>query len=408
MAEGNYRKDLVPELDGLRAIAVLLVLWVHLPVDALGLRAEAIRSALLPGNVGVDLFFVLSGFLITRILLVDREAGVPLRHFLVRRFLRIFPIYYLSIAVLAPALDWQEIVACASYTSNFAFLFKGTTSPLEHTWSLAVEEHFYLLWPPVVAFLAPTTSRRVLQLGVLPLALAGGLCVLAFADWASRGDFWHEFLLRSSTVRCFSLGLGACAAYHEGWLRRERGQALALALGAAAVCWATSEVGLRALGLRDFDSAPPGGFPPRALHSFSVPFASLAAVLLTVVTSGSRLPHARALRWTPLRGIGRISYGLYLYHFPIFIGGAFAPAGAAQPLRTLVVVALCFLVASASYRIVEQPLLDLAKRFRAAGPARWASPFTPIGWLALALFVPALAWLLNDGAAELMEMLFPG
>lgn len=76
---------------------------------------------------------------------MERAEGTPLRQLLMRRFLRIFPIDYLSIAVLLPRLDAPEVLACATYTSNFAFLSKDTVSALERTWSLAVEEHFYLL-----------------------------------------------------------------------------------------------------------------------------------------------------------------------------------------------------------------------------------------------------------------------
>ena len=99
-ADPRFRKDHIPELDGLRGIAVLMVLWVHLQIGAFGPAVARLRTLLLPGDFGVDLFFVLSGFLITRILLVDRSVGVPVRYFVMRRFLRIFPIYYLTIALL--------------------------------------------------------------------------------------------------------------------------------------------------------------------------------------------------------------------------------------------------------------------------------------------------------------------
>ncbi len=215
-----FRKDFIPELDGLRGIAVLMVLWVHLPMDSLGETIEGLRQAVVPGGVGVDLFFVLSGFLITRILLVDREQGRSLRNFLIRRFLRIFPIYYLLLAILAAWMSWEEIVACATYTSNYLFLFKSRTSLLEHTWSLAVEEHFYLLWPPVVVFLRPLVSRRVLLLGVLPLSALTCLAALQFGDWGQDGQVLRQFLGRGSTSRFGSLGLGALLAYHEGFRAR--------------------------------------------------------------------------------------------------------------------------------------------------------------------------------------------
>lgn len=154
----RYRKDFIPELDGLRAIAALLVLFlgatqVHLPAYSLGPELFELHRWIAPGAAGVDLFFVLSGFLITRILLVDRELGVPLRQFLIRRCLRIFPIYYLKILIVWHQLSGFELAALLTYTANFALLFTWGHCPMDHAWSLAVEEHFYLLWPPIAVFL---------------------------------------------------------------------------------------------------------------------------------------------------------------------------------------------------------------------------------------------------------------
>lgn len=391
----RFRKDFIPELDGLRAIAVALVLLVHLPAGSLGVRVDAVRAALLPGNVGVDLFFVLSGFLITRILLVDRGTGVPLRHFLIRRFLRIFPIYYLTIAVLWPSLQWQEIVACATYTSNFAFLVKDTTSPLEHTWSLAVEEHFYLLWPPLATFLAPVVSRRILLWLVLPGALAVGAAVWLLADWTAHGEVLGEFMLRASPVRFFSLGLGALLAYHESSIREHRRASVAVMVGCAALCAASSPAGLSLLA---GDPSRWGVTPAqvRGVAAYSIPFGSAAAVISAVAFTGSGLAHAALLRAGWLRSIGRVSYGLYLYHFPVFIDGTFAPGGGPQPLRALLVVALCGALAAASYVGIERPLLERARAFRGATrgdvPAR---SLTAAELLRAAAFVAALAWVLH-------------
>src|SRR5882672_2186860 len=126
-----------------------MVLWSHVPVASTPGVVRLLRSAFNPGYLGVDLFFVLSGFLITRILLADRENERPLRFFLARRALRIFPIYYLLLAVLLLAKPGQYLAWCAIYLSNFHFMFDKTPNPLPHTWSLAIEEHFYLIWPPI-------------------------------------------------------------------------------------------------------------------------------------------------------------------------------------------------------------------------------------------------------------------
>lgn len=406
----SFRKDHVPELDGLRGIAVLLVLWVHVPTGPLGESIDGIRRAILPGNLGVDLFFVLSGFLITRILLVDRERGVPLRHFLARRFLRIFPIYYLTILLLLPRLSAPEVVACATYTSNYAFMFKSTTSPLEHAWSLAVEEHFYLLWPPVVWFLAPARSRRVLLLGVLPLALLTGVGSLFLRPLVEAEGMFADHALRASTVRFFSLGLGALIAYHEAWLRARVVRVVGVATASALMCWLLSRAGARATGLDALLHRIPGaGGDPKnfglVLTVFSMPFASAAAVLLGVGLSGRSSPHGVVLRAAPLRWIGRISYGIYLYHFPLFLlpvwGGA---PGDAAPVRVAALIVLSIVAASLSFAFIERPLLAYAARFRTPRPDG-SAPSTGRAQRALAALLVALVlgWLLRGGAVSVVD-----
>lgn len=367
----RFRKDFIPELDGLRGIAVLLVLWIHLPGGALGVSISGLRQVVLPGNLGVDLFFVLSGFLITRILLVDRERGVPLRKFLIRRFLRIFPIYYLTIAVMLPKLSWEDVLVCSTYTSNYGYMLIEHRSPMEHTWSLAVEEHFYLLWPPLVAFLAPVRSRRILLLGILPLTVAASLALMIWGNWAEYGTELAEVQLRSSLVRFFSLGLGALLAYHELTVRARPLLSLCLIAGAASVCWLLSIRGLATVGLwaplqEHFKDA--GGFfqPFSSVRVLAIPFGSLAAVMFAIAYTGSKNPLSMILRSRPLRSIGRISYGLYLYHFPIFSSGVWGfESTFPEPVRVVVVLTTCFVVATLSYHVIERPLLQFASRFRA-------------------------------------------
>lgn len=363
-----YRKDHIPELDGLRGIAVLLVLWVHLPLDALGEGARQFRGAVLPGNVGVDLFFVLSGFLITRILLVDREAGRSLRHFLARRFLRIFPIYYLLLLVLAPMLQWQELAACASYSSNYLFLVKDQVSLLEHTWSLAIEEHFYLLWPPLAVFLTPKSSRRALLLGIFPLVIVSTLLVLGLGDWTQDGPVLAELLAHGSTTRFGSLGLGALLAYHESSVRRGSRGPVLLVLGLFGLSYLLSRGGLAASGLGDLLQPlmpEAAGANPllSALRLVSIPAMSLGVLLLAVTHTGRGLPWSRLLRTRPLAAVGRVSYGLYLYHFPIFLlilGAHDSPPASSVALA----LGASFAAATASYWILERPIMRYAKRFR--------------------------------------------
>ena len=407
----TFRKDYVPELDGLRGIAVLLVLWVHLPALALGTPIADFRAALLPGNVGVDLFFVLSGFLITRILLVDRERGVPLRYFLARRFLRIFPIYYLTIAVLMPRLDPVEELACATYTSNYVFLFREPTSALEHTWSLAVEEHFYLLWPPLVAFLSPRTSRRVILLAVLPLGVLSCGWALFMGDWQTHATALKEFCQRASNVRFFSLGLGALVAFHEQLLRTHIRRTILVIAGACVIAWSFSRTGLETTGVDQFLARIPAtGGDPRSflppIQALAIPFGSAAAVIACVAYSKSRWPHAALMRARPLQWIGRISYGLYLYHFPIFGAGVWGPEpGVPSGVRVAGVLLLSVGLAALSYVLFEKPLLNYGARFRGGGKSelrgttRKRSAVRIVARVAGALaFSGVLYWMMNGGA----------
>lgn len=384
VAEARYRRDFIPELDGLRAIAVLLVLWVHLPPLALGPEMLRLSAALQPGAAGVDLFFVLSGFLITRILLAERQAGLPLRRFLARRCLRIFPIYYLTLLVMSGGLSSAELWATLTYTSNWVFPFLPGYSAVEHCWSLAVEEQFYLLWPPLVALLPLEHSRRVLVGLIVPLGLLLPVVAMIFGPWDLHGDLLTELLLHASPVCFLILGLGSLVAFAEPRLRGNRRRLCAAAGLALAAFWLFSTPGLRLFGILPEPGAP--GMDAASVRSVSVPmsvisaaFGSLAALLLCLAVEGMSFGPAPALRSRMLRGIGRISYGLYLYHLPIFsCPGIWGPDPLApSSVRVLLVLGLCLAVATASYRFIEKPLLDLKFALPQAGLGSRAAASSP-------------------------------
>ena len=140
------RLPYLPALDKLRGIAVLLVLFTHTPHHLKGDLGLWVQQWLAPGYLGVDIFFALSGFLITRILLFERDRGGSILAFWKRRAVRIFPAFYLLVAVVAVVRWGPELPWVATYLSNFHRL-GSFPSPLRHTWSLAVEEHFYLVCP---------------------------------------------------------------------------------------------------------------------------------------------------------------------------------------------------------------------------------------------------------------------
>lgn len=372
----------MPELDGLRAIAVLLVMWQHVPQGVLPRKIDVWGLSLVqPGYLGVDIFFVLSGFLITRILLVDSRAGLPLKNFLIRRFLRIFPIYYLTLAVIAIVRWGPELPWCAAYLANYYFAYTNTGGPLTHTWSLSVEEHFYLVWPLLVYGLPRLAGRLVPWLVFLPIALLSALHLTlqipapaedpeAFVAEVSSA---RSLMQQATHFRIASLALGAVLAYGEGWFRSRPARALPLGGLLFGAGYGQFLTGFLIVG----DVALPAwkpGFLPWVPAAFFVAFAlvSCSLVLAAVGLSGSRFPPVALLRTRALAFVGRISYGLYLYHLPVYFAlgllhGRFAEPPSAG--RVLLAVALSFAVATLSYFVIERPILRYAARFRSRKPA---------------------------------------
>lgn len=358
----------IPSLDGLRAIAVLLVLWVHVPLTTPGYPlwlAEA-RFWIRPGDFGVELFFALSGFLITRILIAEREAGQPVRWFLLRRLLRIFPIYYLLLLILAFQRPGSEIAWCAAYLGNFADVFAKPTmpNPLGHSWSLCVEEHFYLLWPLVVAWGPPKLGPRVLKWLVIPVAVLGALAVCYAVEFKTA----ELAVNRLSPFRFLTLAAGALVAYAEPRLTdppnrmRNRGVAItAVGLLLHPHVWFIL-IPVFWLGAAWWPMQLAPAFV--RLHSAIL----CTGVLMWCITPRELwLSPDRLLSVAPLRAIGRISYGLYLYHLPIY-HWLLRPAESAW--SPLLAAALTFAVATTSYWLIERPILRYASRFRHRAPDR--------------------------------------
>lgn len=350
----------LPVLDGLRALAVLLVLWGHVPEDTVGYPESLLvaKYVLVPGGLGVEIFFVLSGFLITRILLAERAQQLPVRWFLLRRLLRIFPIYYLLLVVMLPFRPADEIGWCALYLYNLKSIFWPAGGPLEHTWSLCVEEHFYLLWPLAVAFLPPRAAPRLLLFFVMPVAIVGAFVLSQFV----AGNDAITAVQRGSPFRFLGLGAGSLLAFREMHIAASPRRAALLAVGLT----------IAAIGLHPYlmffrpalqQEAP--WIDPRygPVVCMVQNTALCTGCVLLAILAGQRWPH-NPLTWPPLRGIGRISYGLYLYHLPIYYALVVAePTAATVALG----IAASFAAAIVSYFAIEAPILRFAARFRGSG-----------------------------------------
>jgi peptidoglycan/LPS O-acetylase OafA/YrhL len=355
-----------PQLDALRAFAVVGVLITHFWQPG---ELPWIFRRVDFGFLGVRLFFVLSGFLITRILLEGRD-GVEergqgrfsfIRQFYARRFLRIFPIYYLIVALalivnLPPAREiWPWLV---TYTSNFYSAFTGqSVRYFGHFWTLAVEEQFYLVWPWAVLYVA----RRRLP---LIIALAIGVAII-YRDQIVRPLYGEWGTLPFASLD--TLGAGALLAMFlhrsEGRERRYRTlQRIVLPVGLIGYL-ALNAVTYRHESHRILF----------ALHETA--YAMFCCWLIASADRGIRGVAGRMLSLKPLVYVGRISYGIYAYHFfiPWVLARAFGQVGRTLPdpgasrfvLASIATVA----VAGVSWHLFEGPINRLKARFPYSGIA---------------------------------------
>jgi peptidoglycan/LPS O-acetylase OafA/YrhL len=339
-----------PALDGLRALAVLAVMLYHGGTSWLG-----------GGFLGVDVFFVLSGFLITTLLLLEHESTgrLDLAAFWGRRARRLLPaLFVVLVAVLiyAAFLSGQaaagiraDAVATLFYVSNWWFIASGNSyfeqfqdpSPLTHTWSLAIEEQWYLLLPLALVLLLPRVrSRRPLAIGLGALALLSAVEMAWLKSPA--GDASRVYYGTDTRLQSLLVGATLAAVLTPGVLERLRSSArwlgpLAL-LGVVALMVVVTD---RSSWLYE------GGFALFAIVC--------AMALVSVQAHPTGLP-ARVLSVPVVVWVGRISYGLYLWHWPVYVVLSPARTGVTGVGLLALRVAVTFALATASYYWVEMPI----------------------------------------------------
>ena len=344
-SEAVRRLGHVPALDGVRGVAILLVLGVH--------AHEVIPG----GRLGVDLFFVLSGFLITALLLGEweRTSTTRLGAFYRRRALRLLPALVLVVIayVVVSGLTRDVLINAAlgiGYVSNIVqSVHNAELYPfgLGHLWSLAQEEQFYLLWPPLLLL---ALRRGVSRTGLVLLLAALVLFEIVvrgaiLADGAPFYAVWWDPLLHGDPIL---LGCVAGIAYSSGWLRDPpRIGATALLVPAVVIVSV--------------------GYPHDMLYAVGLPAFSIAAALaIFVIAVDSSWWLSRLLDQGWLRYTGRISYGIYLWHWPLLVW-----------LGPWIGLPLSVVCASLSYRYVEQPFLRRRHAWRPGlrptGPSEAAS-----------------------------------
>lgn len=336
----------LPALDGIRALACAAVVAYH--VQFWGGAG---------GWVGVDLFFVLSGYLITGILLAEKRAtgGIDLRRFYLRRAGRLYPALIVMVvlsafffwAMATPGVFAVNAMLALTYTSDLArwFTTRGDGA-LSHTWSLAIEEQFYLLWPLILLRLR---SRRAVA------AVAGVLCVASFSAMTSGGLITTSATYFGPHARAWEVLAGAClAARPPRW--GQRGADAAACCGLAIIAGTLGAVAL---------TTPQWTWAPQA---WPEAFTAVAGSLLLIagLTRGARLTGffgVPMMQW-----IGQRTYGIYLFHVPVR-DAMLTTLHLRRPVTMALIVLVTLGIAAASFRWVEVPLRDLVRR-RSAGRSR--------------------------------------
>ena len=353
-----FRRD----IEGLRAVAILAVVLYHAHVGAV------------PGGyVGVDVFFVISGYLITDHLFREaNESGtVSFGSFYARRIRRLLPASFLVIAVTAvasalilPPLTARSAlkdgVACALYVGNYRFALLQTNyltasaapSPFQNYWSLGVEEQFYLIWPAVLLFATMAwRARRPSRGAALGVLGAIALTSCTYSVWLTHAaQPWAFFSL---PTRAWELAIGGLIALAAPTIGRLRGRPLIGWIGLALVLWSVTTY--------SDTTAYPG-------TAALVPVLGAAAIIAAGCGARNRNGPVQALRTAPMQVMGRVSYSWYLWHWPMLI---LVPAALGHPLslsQNLGVAAVSFVVATITYVALERPIR--AARWLSTPPRR--------------------------------------
>ncbi|HKS26874.1 MAG TPA: acyltransferase [Pyrinomonadaceae bacterium] len=350
-----------PALDGLRGISILLILEHHSP-------SHVNRLWFLPGGfIGVDIFFVLSGFLITTLLVQEWEQShaISLKNFYLRRVLRLFPALFLLItltalyALLAAPPDRKagilfSIVPALFYATNWVIAFNPDyqITPLGITWSLAIEEQFYIFWPLLLSLALRLNLGRRRTILFLALAVAG---VSLLRIWMTLEGVSARRMYYGTDTRADSLLAGCLLSLLLlwGWLPfRPWGARVVKALAALAV------LTLAAILIMMEHTGP-----LLYLAGFTTISVSVALIILMLFYAPLR-PALAILNYGPLVWVGKISYGLYLLHWPVrSLMIRLLPD--LNIFSDLAYLCLTFIAAALSFYLLERPFLRLKKRFRA-------------------------------------------
>jgi peptidoglycan/LPS O-acetylase OafA/YrhL len=361
-------------LDGVRAVAVALVLVSHGGIP--GLQG---------GFIGVDVFFVLSGFLITSLLLdeLDFTGRIDLPGFWRRRAKRLLPALVLVVLAVAAASELfppdavarlrDDAVAAFAWVANWSFIARetgyftegGTPSPLQHTWSLGVEEQYYLIWPLLLvvlaALLAAVARRRrrlVMQnsvhLAVFVLAAGGAIAsAVASVVLVSDGTLDRVYFGTDTRAQALLIGAAMSALLVRDWPALTAGRCVIRSRLLRRVTGIAPVLGLAGLAAGVHYAA---GSPAEFRHGLLVLMAVAAVAVIAPVALDQDGAVARLLAWRPLVWLGVISYGVYLWHWPVFLFLNGERTGWTGPSLFAVRCIATLALAAASWWLIERPV----------------------------------------------------
>lgn len=337
-------------IDGLRAIAVLIVLFAH-----------AKFPRLQSGGVGVDVFFLLSGFLITSILNSELEfsKNINIKYFYVRRGLRLIPcliatsLFFIVIEfLLLQKFSFGTLVYILTYSSNWArALYDYDLGSMSHTWSLSIEEQFYLVWPCVIILV----SKYIKQIELKFLFFIALTILITSYRYFVSGIYSPERIYFGTDTHIDGLLLGSSLVYFLG-----------LILDSKNLSKIKYVINILVPGCFIIILIFPFIFTWRDLwmqrFGYSVIFLSSSVILMHLVLSEGSFV-SRVLSFRLISGIGKISYGLYLWHFPLYFLIDFINISTSLYMLILIKLVLAIVIASLSYHLLERNFLKLKSNY---------------------------------------------
>lgn len=384
----HTKSTYMPGLDGLRTFAVLSVILYHL-------NAPYISG----GFLGVDVFFVLSGYLITGILIREwtKTGTIDLKRFYIARFRRLLPALLLMLSLVMSYVTLfdqtlletvrQDSLAALAYVNNWWYIFHdvsyfesfGKPSPLQNLWSLSIEEQFYAVWPLLLLF-GLAFRKRLLQLGAVLLFVSAGWMAFRYVPEADPSRVYY-----GTDTRLFALLVGAMLAF--GWrpdtFKREMPTIGRHILNVA------GGLSLLTLLIIMVNVSAYDGF----LYYGGFLLIAFASAILIAASAHPSTIWSRFLGNTWLRVIGQRTYGIYLWHYPVIIlSTPLEQLGTFQPVLALSQVVLTLLIAEGSYRFIETPIRK--NGFKATLRQTVSTASHPGGRIAATTLVTALSLVL--------------